>query len=67
MLGAHRQLNLTRTTREQAEQAEHAYKNSPQGAKPRGRPQAPDVCASLRQSLAPTPTIPPKAMHCNST
>ena len=28
--------------------------NSPRRAKPRGRPQAPDVCASLRQSLAPT-------------
>ena len=27
---------------------------SPRRAKPRGRPQAPDVCASLRQSPAPT-------------
>jgi hypothetical protein len=32
--------------------------NSPQRAKPRGRPQAPDVCASLRQSLAPTKHSP---------
>ena len=33
----------------------------PRGAKPRGRPQAPDVCTSLRQSLAPTRTIPQEA------
>ena len=31
-----------------------AHHNGPQRAKPRGRPQAPDVCTSLRQSLAPT-------------
>ncbi len=31
----------------------------PRRAKPRGRPQAPDVCASLRQSLAPTNNLPP--------
>ena len=30
----------------------------PRRAKPRGRPQAPDVCASLRQSLAPTTNYP---------
>ncbi len=30
----------------------------PSKAKPRGRPQAPDVCASLRQSLAPTANSP---------
>jgi hypothetical protein len=30
-------------------------------AQPRGRPQAPDVCASLRQSLAPTRTISQEA------
>jgi hypothetical protein len=35
-----------------------AHQRSPQRAKPRGRPQAPDVCASLRQPLAPNPTIP---------
>jgi uncharacterized membrane protein YphA (DoxX/SURF4 family) len=29
----------------------------PRRAEPRGRPQVPDVCASLRQSLAPTHTI----------
>ena len=34
-----------------------AHHNSPRRAKPRGRPQAPDVCTSLRQSLAPTRTI----------
>jgi hypothetical protein len=33
----------------------------PLRAKPRGRPQAPDICTSLRQSLAPTETIPPEA------
>ena len=33
----------------------------PLRAKPRGRPQAPDVCTSLRQSLAPTRTIPQEA------
>ena len=33
----------------------------PTRAKPRGRPQAPDVCTSLRQSLAPTRTIPQEA------
>ena len=38
-----------------------AHHNSPLRAKPRGRPQAPDVCASLRQSLAPTRTIPQEA------
>ena len=38
-----------------------AHHNSPRRAKPRGRPQAPDVCTSLRQSLAPTPTIPQEA------
>jgi len=31
---------------------------NPLGAKPRGKPQAPDVCASLRQSLPSTDTIP---------
>jgi hypothetical protein len=31
-----------------------AHQIGPRRAKPRGRPQAPDVCASLRQSLAPT-------------
>ena len=35
-----------------------AHLKGPRRAKPRGRPQAPDVCASLRQSLAPTRTIP---------
>jgi transposase len=35
-----------------------AHHNSPQRAKPRGRPQAPDACASLRQSPASTNTIP---------
>ena len=40
-----------------------AHQTGPRRAKPRGRPQAPDVCASLRQSLAPTqrshtPAIP---------
>src|ERR1017187_7966409 len=30
-----------------------AHLIGPRRAKPRGRPQAPDVCASLRQSLAP--------------
>ena len=38
-----------------------AHHNSPRRAKPRGRPQAPDVCTSLRQSLAPTRTIPQEA------
>ena len=38
-----------------------AHHNSPRRAKPRGRPQAPDVCTSLRQSLAPTHTIPQEA------
>ena len=37
-----------------------AHSISPRRAKPRGRPQAPDVCASLRQSLAPINTIPPQ-------
>ena len=37
------------------------HHKSPRRAKPRGRPQAPDVCTSLRQSLAPTHTIPPEA------
>jgi transposase len=31
-----------------------AHHNGPHRAKPRGRPQAPDICTSLRQSLAPT-------------
>jgi transposase len=31
-----------------------AHHTGPQRAKPRGRPQAPDICTSLRQSLAPT-------------
>ena len=31
---------------------------NPLGAMPRGKPQAPDVCASLRQSLPSTDTIP---------
>jgi len=35
-----------------------AHQTSPRRAKPRGRPQAPDVCASLRQSLAPRATVP---------
>ena len=38
-----------------------AHHKGPRRAKPRGRPQAPDVCASLRQSLAPTRTIPQEA------
>ena len=38
-----------------------AHHNNPIRAKPRGRPQAPDVCTSLRQSLAPTCTIPQDA------
>jgi hypothetical protein len=44
-----------------------AHQTSPQRAKPRGRPQAPDVCASLRQSLTPTNTIPPQPVHCKPT
>ena len=35
----------------------------PRRAKPRGRPQAPDVCTSLRQSLAPNPRIPQEPPH----
>ena len=42
-----------------------AHHKSPRRAKPRGRPQAPDVCASLRQSLAPTRTIPQEATASN--
>ena len=35
-----------------------AHLKSPKRAKPRGRPQAPDACASLRQSPAPPQIIP---------
>jgi hypothetical protein len=35
-----------------------AHQISPRRAKPHGRPQAPDVCASLRQSPAPNPEDP---------
>ena len=35
-----------------------AHHKGPRKAKPRGRPQAPDVCTSLRQSLAPNTMIP---------
>jgi hypothetical protein len=35
-----------------------AHLKGPRRAKPRGRPQAPDVCTSLRQSLAPVANDP---------
>ena len=35
-----------------------AHLKGPRRAKPRGRPQAPDACASLRQSPAPPQIIP---------
>ena len=35
-----------------------SHLKSPRRAKPRGRPQAPDACASLRQSPAPTANSP---------
>jgi transposase len=38
-----------------------AHHNGQQRPQPRGRPQAPDVCTSLRQSLAPTTIIPQEA------
>jgi transposase len=38
-----------------------AHLTGPQRAKPRGRPQAPDVCASLRQSLTPNQHQPTTA------
>jgi hypothetical protein len=50
----------TGTPRKRRKRARHrgAHLKCPRRARPRGRPQAPDVCASLRQSLAPTATIP---------
>jgi hypothetical protein len=39
----------------------------PRRAKSRGRPQAPDVCSSLRQSLAPRTTLPQEPPLSNST
>ena len=52
-LQAHRP-RLAATRRRRA-RARHrgTHLKGPRRAKPRGRPQAPDVCASLRQSLAP--------------
>ena len=40
-----------------------AHLKGPRRAKPRGRPQAPDACASLRQSPAPTEHSPTKEVH----
>lgn len=37
--------------------------SGPRRTKPRGRPQAPDVCTSLRQSPAPTPSLPQEQHH----
>jgi hypothetical protein len=46
--------------REEPVRARHwgAHLKGPRRAKPRGRPQAPDACASLRQSPAPRQIIP---------
>ena len=38
-----------------------AHPTGPRRAKPRGRPQAPNACASLRQSPAPPQIIPPRS------
>ncbi len=42
-----------------------AHPTSPRRAKPRGRPQAPDACASLRQSPAPRQIIPLRSAGCD--
>lgn len=41
-----------------------AHLKSPTRAKPRGRPQAPDTCASLSQSPAPRETLPQSRPAC---
>jgi hypothetical protein len=43
-----------RPTRRARARHRGAHPTSPRRAKPRGRPQAPDICTSLRQSPAPT-------------